>query len=67
MSLPPGGLTNHFMMNFNLLWYHKIPVDWSDNMMPWERDIYLEMLFKKVEEENQKELVRQSQRRARGK
>lgn len=36
-------------------------------MVPWERDIYLEMLFKKVEEENEKEQMRQSQRRARGK
>jgi len=55
------------MMNFNLLWHQKMPVDWSDNMIPYERELYLELLFKKVQEENEKEQMRQSQRRARGK
>lgn len=67
MSLPKGGLQNYYTMNFNLLWYHKMPVDWSENLVPYERDIYIDLLVQKVEEETEKEKQRQSQRRARGK
>ena len=51
-------------MNFNLLWYHKIPVEWSDNLIPYERDIYIELLVHKVEEENEKAKQEASRRRA---
>ena len=34
--------------------HHKYSLTELDNMMPWERDIYVAMLIKYIEEENQK-------------
>jgi hypothetical protein len=34
--------------------HHKYSLTELDNMMPWERDIYVAMLVQFIEEENQK-------------
>jgi hypothetical protein len=34
--------------------HHKYSLTELDNMMPWERDIYVAMLVQYIEEENQK-------------
>jgi hypothetical protein len=34
--------------------HHKYSLTELDNMMPWERDIYVAMLIQYIEEENQK-------------
>jgi len=34
--------------------HHKYSLSELDNMMPWERDIYVAMLVQYIEEENQK-------------
>jgi hypothetical protein len=34
--------------------HHKYSLFELDNMMPWERDIYVAMLVQYIEEENQK-------------
>ena len=34
--------------------HHKYSLTELDNMMPWERDIYVAMLIQYVEEENKK-------------
>lgn len=41
-------------MNFSLMYHHKIPIEQFDNCIPWEKDLYVGMLNKKVEEENEK-------------
>mgnify|MGYP004213670169 FL=1 len=40
--------------NFSLMQHHKY--SWSDieNMMPWEREVYLPFLLQHIEEENDK-------------
>ena len=38
-----------------------------DNMIPWEKDIYINMLVQKVKEENDKIEMEQSAARARSK
>jgi len=40
--------------NFSLMQHHKY--SWSDieNMMPWEREVYLTFLIQHIEEENDK-------------
>lgn len=35
-----------------------------DNILPWEKSIYIDMLVQKVEEENEKARLEQSARRA---
>ena len=39
--------------------HHKYSLTELDNMMPWERDIYVAMLIQYIEEENQKLKERQ--------
>ena len=41
--------------------HHKYSLTEIENMIPWERDIYVNMLLKYLEEENEK--VKQMQRR----
>ena len=41
--------------------YHKYSLSELENMLPWERDIYVNMLMRYLEEENEK--IKQMQRR----
>jgi len=44
-----------------LIQHHKYSLFELENMMPWERDIYVSMLIAYIEEENQK--IRERQRK----
>ena len=39
--------------------HHKYSLYEIENMIPWERDIYLELLMRYIKEENEKEKRRQ--------
>jgi hypothetical protein len=43
--------------------HHKYSLTELDNMMPWERDIYVNMLMRYLEEENERIKQTQAQRR----
>lgn len=45
--------------------HHKYSLTELENMMPWERDIYVSLLIQYVEEENQKLKQRQNERKIR--
>jgi len=62
--LPENALRQHFETNFNLLYHHKLDIRIFDSMVPWERDIYLAMMVKAIEEENLKLKLQESARRA---
>ena len=49
--------------NFSLMQHHKYSLTELENMIPWEREIYVEMLSQFIKEENDK----QKQRAAEGK
>ena len=49
--------------NFSLMQHHKYSLSELENMMPWEREIYVDMLITHIKEENEK----QKQREAEGK
>ena len=55
-------LESYFKLNFALMQYHKYSLTEIENMMPWERDIYVGLLQAHLEEERLKE----QQRRANG-
>ena len=55
-------LENYFRLNFALIQYHKYSLTDIENMMPWERDIYVGLLQSHLEEEKLKE----NQRNANG-
>lgn len=43
--------------------HHKYSLTELDNMIPWERDIYVSMLIQYMEEENQRLKQLQNERR----
>jgi DNA replication initiation complex subunit (GINS family) len=40
--------------NFSMMQHHKYSLTELDNMIPWERQIYVSMLHKFIEEENER-------------
>jgi len=53
-------LESYFRLNFALMQYHKYSLTEIENMMPWERDIYVGLLRQHLEEEEQKNQRQQS-------
>ena len=53
-------LESYFKLNFALMQHHKYSLTEIENMMPWERDIYLGLLNQYIEEENLKAQHRQA-------
>ena len=46
--------------NFSLMQHHKYSLTEIEDMMPWERDIYIDMVVTFIKEENQKAKDRQN-------
>ena len=44
-------LEAYFKINFALIQHHKYSLTEIENMMPWERDIYVELLKQHLEEQ----------------
>ena len=53
-------LESYFRLNFALMQYHKYSLSEIENMMPWERDIYVGLLQAHLEEERLKEQQRKA-------
>ena len=47
-------LESYFKLNFALMQHHKYSLTEIENMMPWERDVYVGLLNQHIEEENLK-------------
>ena len=47
-------LESYFKLNFAMMQHHKYSLTEIENMMPWERDIYVGLLNQHIEEENLK-------------
>lgn len=47
-------LANHYQSNFNLMYIHKFSLTELENMLPWERMVYITMLNGYIEEQNTK-------------
>lgn len=47
-------LASYYKMNFALIQHHKYSLTELENMIPWEREIYISMLQQYIEEENLK-------------
>tara|TARA_B100000085_G_scaffold185878_1_gene169884 strand:- start:1010 stop:1183 length:174 start_codon:yes stop_codon:yes gene_type:complete len=48
-------LESYFRLNFALMQYHKYSLTEVENMMPWERDIYVALLQQHLEDEQLKQ------------
>ena len=47
-------LESYFRVNFALMQHHKYSLTELENMIPWEKEIYLAFLQQYIEEENLK-------------
>jgi|TARA_B000000532_G_scaffold171743_1_gene138964 hypothetical protein len=47
-------LESYFKTNFALMQHHKYSLTELENMIPWEREVYLTLLQQFIEEENLK-------------
>ena len=54
MSIARENLESYYRINFSLMQYHKYSLTELENMMPWERDIYIALLQQYIEEQNLK-------------
>jgi hypothetical protein len=48
-------LVAYFKVNFALIQHHKYSLTELDNMMPWEREVYVAMLTEYIKEENERQ------------
>ena len=48
-------LESYYKINFALLQYHKYSLTEVENLIPWERDIYIGMLQQHLEDEKLKQ------------
>ena len=48
-------LENYYQLNFALIQYHKYSLTEIENLIPWERDIYVALLKNHLEEEKLKQ------------
>ena len=51
---------SYYELTFSLMQYHKYSLTELENMMPWERDIYLTLLKNYIEAENLKRQQREN-------
>ena len=47
-------LESYFKVNFALIQHHKYTLTEVENMIPWEKDVYISLLQQHIEEENLK-------------
>lgn len=53
MCMSHDNLFNHYKTNFELMQTHHYQLSDLDNMIPYERDIYVQLLNAKIREKNQ--------------
>ena len=54
-------LESYFKTNFALMQHHKYSLTELENMIPWEREIYVTLLKQWIEEEEQRIAQQQQQ------
>ena len=54
MSMAHEDLESYFKVNFALMQHHKYSLTELENMIPWEREVYITLLQQYIEEENLK-------------
>ncbi len=54
MILCHNSLENYFKTNFAMMQHHKYSLSEIENMVPWEREIYVSLLQQYIREENER-------------
>jgi hypothetical protein len=58
-------LTNYYKTNFALMQHHKYSLTELEDMMPFERELYIMLLTQFVKEENERQRQQEANMRAR--
>ena len=48
-------LENYYKTNFALMQHHKYSLTELENMIPWERDVYVSLLIAHIQEEERRQ------------
>tara|TARA_R100001129_G_scaffold168589_1_gene136878 strand:+ start:571 stop:747 length:177 start_codon:yes stop_codon:yes gene_type:complete len=48
-------LASYYKINFALMQHHKYSLTEIENLIPWEKDVYIALLEQYIEEENLKQ------------
>lgn len=54
IGLSHESLVNHYKTNFAMMQHHNYSLTELDNMVPWEREIYVSLLQEYIKEENER-------------
>ena len=54
VALSHDTLENHYQVNFSLMQHHKYSLTELNDMVPWEREIYVNLLIAYIKEEKEK-------------
>jgi hypothetical protein len=60
LSLSSESLHSYYNTNFNLMHHHKWSLSEVENLLPWEKEIYLTLLIKALEEERKQQEMQQN-------
>ena len=55
ISLSHTSLINYYETNFQLMQHHKYSLTEIDTLIPWERDVYINMLIEHIKEETERQ------------
>ena len=62
MTLGYDNLKNYYSTNFTLMQHHKYSLTELDNLIPWEKQIYVKLLEHHIKEQNERLKLAQTQR-----
>lgn len=65
IALSSDSLTNYYKTNFALMQHHKYSLTELEEMMPFEREIYILLLTQFVKEENERQRQQEANMKAR--
>ena len=65
ICLSHESVVNYYNTNFQLMQHHNYSLHELENMMPWEREIYIRLLLQHLEEEKERERQRAAQAKQR--
>ena len=55
LGLSHDTLVNYYKVNFAMMQHHNYSLTELENMLPWEREIYVTLLQQYIKEENEKQ------------
>jgi hypothetical protein len=55
-------LANYYKTNFALMQHHKYDLEMLENLIPFERELYIMLLSQHIEEQNQQAQLQAQQR-----